>query len=111
MSLQCILSLLSNCVLSAHRIIFQLKYSIYKSYLKMHRVYVLWCSSRVPPFATLCAVAHQAPLSMGFSRQEYRSGLPLSSPGELPDPGIEPVSPAFQADSLPSEPPEKPMES
>ena len=48
---------------------------------------------------------------MEFSRQEYRSGLPLSSPGELPDPGIEPVSPAFQADSLPSEPPEKPMAS
>ena len=63
---------------------------------------------------TLCdpwTIAHQAPLSMEFSRQEYRSGLPLSSPGELPDPGIEPVSPAFQADSLPSEPPEKPMES
>ena len=49
-------------------------------------------------------VAHQALLSMGFLRQEYCSGLPFSSPGDLPDPGIEPGSPASQADSLPSEP-------
>ena len=53
-------------------------------------------------------VAHQAPLSMGFSRQEFWSGLPLPSPGDLPDPGIESGSPALQADSLPSEPPGKP---
>ena len=51
-------------------------------------------------------VAHQAPLSMGFSRQEYWSGLPFPSPGYLPDPGIEPRSPTLQADSLSSEPPE-----
>ena len=44
---------------------------------------------------------------MGFSRQEYWSGLPFHSPGDLPDPGIKPGSPALQADSLPSEPPEK----
>ena len=44
--------------------------------------------------------AHQAPLSLGFSRQEYWSGLPFPSPGRLPDPGIEPESPALQADSL-----------
>ena len=44
-------------------------------------------------------VACQAPLSMGFSRQEYWSGLPFPSPGDLPDPGIEPRSPALQADS------------
>ena len=50
----------------------------------------------------------QAPLFMGFSRQEYWRGLPFSSPGDLPDPGIEPSSPTLQADSLPSEPPEKP---
>ena len=43
------------------------------------------------------------PLSMGFSRQEYRSWLPFPSPGDLPDPGIEPGSPALQADSLPTE--------
>ena len=49
-------------------------------------------------------VAHQAPLSMEFSRQEYWSGLPFPTPGDLPDPGIEPGSPALQADSLLSEP-------
>ena len=46
-------------------------------------------------------VAHQAPLSMGFSRQEYWSGLPCPPPGNLPYPGIKPLSPALQADSLP----------
>ena len=49
-------------------------------------------------------VVYQASLSMGFSRQEYWSGLPFPSPGDLPDPGIEPRSPALQADALPSEP-------
>ena len=49
-------------------------------------------------------VARQAPLSMGFSRQEYWSGLPFPSPGDLPDPGIKTRSPEVQADSLPSEP-------
>ena len=48
-------------------------------------------------------IAHQAPLSMGFSRQEYWSGLPFPSPGNLPNPGIAPGSPALQADSLPTE--------
>ena len=51
-------------------------------------------------FATPWTVARQAPWSMGFSRQEYWSGLPCSPPGDLPDPGIEPISPALQADSL-----------
>ena len=46
---------------------------------------------------------------MGFSRQEYWSGLPLPSPSDLPDPGIKPGSPVLQAGSLPSEPPGKPM--
>ena len=50
----------------------------------------------------------QAPLSMKFSRQEYWGGLPFPSPRDLPDPGIEPRSPAFQVASLPSEPPGKP---
>ena len=45
-------------------------------------------------------VAHQAPLSMGFSRQEHWSGLPFPSPGDLPNPGIEPISPALQANSF-----------
>ena len=60
--------------------------------------------SRVRLFATPWAITYQAPPSMGFSRQEYWSGLPFPSPGELPDPGIEPGSPAFQADDLTSEP-------
>ena len=53
-------------------------------------------------------IAHQLPLFMEFSRQEYWSGLPFPSPGDLPDPGIEAGSPALQANSLPSEPPGKP---
>ena len=57
---------------------------------------------------TLWTVAHQAPPSMGFSRQEYWSGSPFPSPGDLPDPGIKPKSPALQADALTSEPPGKP---
>ena len=52
--------------------------------------------------ATPWTVACQAPLSMGFSRQEYWRRLPFHSPGDLPDPGIEPWSPALQADSLPT---------
>ena len=60
--------------------------------------------NRVRLFATPWTVAYQSPPSMGFSRQEYWSGLPLPSPGDLPDPGIEPWSPAMQADALPSEP-------
>ena len=59
--------------------------------------------SRVQLFATPWTVARQAPLSMGFSRQEYWSGLPFPSPGDLPKPGIEPGSPALQADALSSE--------
>ena len=53
-----------------------------------------------PTIATPWTVAHQAPLSIGFSRQEYWSGLPFLSPGNLSDPGIEPASPALQAGSL-----------
>ena len=53
------------------------------------------------------SVALQASLSMGLSRQEYWSGLPCLSPEDLPDPGVEPRSPASQADSLPTGPPEK----
>ena len=61
--------------------------------------------SRVQLFAIPWTVAYQAPRSMGFSRQEY--WLPFPSPGDLPDPGIEPGSPTLQADALPSEPPGK----
>ena len=56
---------------------------------------------------TPCTVSHQAPPSMGFSRQGYWSRLPFPSPGDLPDAGIEPGSPALGADALPSEPPGK----
>ena len=64
-------------------------------------------------FVTLWIVAHQAPLSMGFSRQAYWSGLPFPPPGDLPDPGIEPASPvslALAAGFLITEPPGKPLE-
>ena len=64
--------------------------------------------SRVQLVATPWTVACQAPLSMEFSRQEYWSGLPFSSPGDLPDQGIKPGSLVLWADSLPSEPPGKP---
>ena len=66
---------------------------------------MLSCFSRVRLFAILWTVAHQAPLSMGFSRKEYWSELPLPYPGDLPDPGIEhmsPEAPALQADSFSS---------
>ena len=63
--------------------------------------------SRVWLFATPWIVAHQAPRSMGFSRHEYWSGLPFPSPGDLPDPGIEPRSPTLEADALSSELPGK----
>ena len=59
--------------------------------------------------ATPWAVAHQAPLPMGFSRQEYLCGLPFPSRGHLPDPGIKPGSPTLQADSFSTEPPGKPL--
>ena len=64
--------------------------------------------SHVQLFATLWTVACQAPLSMGFSRQEYRSGLPFLSPGDLPDPGIEPMSPALAGGFFTTEPPGTP---
>ena len=64
--------------------------------------------SRVQLFVTPWTVAYQASLSMGFSRQEYRSGLPFPFPEDLPNPGIEPGSPTLQAAALPFEPPEKP---
>ena len=67
-------------------------------------VWVLSHFSSIWLFVTLWTVTHQAPLSMGFSRQEYWSGLPCPPPGDLPDPGIElvpPASPVLQMDSLP----------
>ena len=72
-----------------------------------------WVKLLAQSCPTLCdpwIVAHQVPPSMGFSRQEYWSGLPFLSAGDLPDPGIEPRSSALQADALTSEPPGKPIE-
>ena len=69
------------------------------------------CFSHVRLFAIPWTVAHQAPLSMGFFRQEYLSGLPRTPPGDLPDPGVEPrslMSLTWQAGSLQVEPPGKP---
>ena len=60
------------------------------------------------PFVTPCTVAYQAPLSMGFPRQEYWGGLPCPSPGDLPDPGVEPTSPALAGGFFSTEPPGKP---
>ena len=62
------------------------------------------CPTLVTPWTVAC----QAPLSMGYSRQEYWNGLPFPLPGNLPDPGTEPGSPALQADPLLTELPEKP---
>ena len=58
---------------------------------------------------TLWTIAHQAPLSVGFPKQDNWSGLPFPSAGDLPNPGIKPGSAALQADALPSEPPGKPI--
>ena len=71
-------------------------------------MHVCEVTSLVPSSATPSTVVHQAPLSMGFSRQEYCSGLPFPSPGDRSDTGIKPGCLALQADSLPSEPAGKP---
>ena len=69
---------------------------------------VLSCFSHVLLFAIPWTVVHQAPLSMGFPKQEHWSVYSFPSPGDCPDPGIEPRSPALQADSFTTEPPGKP---
>ena len=73
--------------------------------LKVKALVVQSCQTLCDP---MNCIAHQAPLSMGFSRQEYWSGLPCPVPGDHSDPGIKPGPPTLQADSLPSEPPRKP---
>ena len=78
------------------------------SFLYLHEFKLVKSLSRVQHFATLWTVDRQAPLSMGLFRQEYWSGLPLPSQGDLPDPRIELSSLALQANSLSSEPPGKP---
>ena len=80
-------------------------------FLSWHSHYLTYSESlsRVWLSAIVWTVAHQAPRSIVFSRQEYWSGLPCPSPGDLPDPGIEPVSPALQVNSLPTQAPRKPI--
>ena len=77
---------------------------IYNIYIYIIFIYIHMCAwyvfSQVRVFVTLWTVAHQASLSKEFSRQEYWSGLPCPPPGDLPDPGIKPMFPASQADSL-----------
>ena len=78
--------------------------SALKPALGSTRLCVLSRFSQVQFFATPWTIGHQAPVSMGFSRREYWSGLPFPPPGNLPDPGFKPASfksPALQADSLP----------
>ena len=76
------------------------------------QLYVCMCLlAQSSPIVILWTIAHHAPLSMEFSRQEYWSGLPLPSPGDLPNPGINPASPAWQADCLPAGSPGKPTRS
>ena len=93
-----------------------LHWSLWKAFLSLA---ILWNSafrclvkslSCVRLFVTPLTVAYEASPSMGFSRQEYWSGLPFPSPGDLPDPGIETRSPTLQADTLSSEPPGKPSD-
>ena len=79
-------------------------------YCTCNCTYVCQSLSHVPLFATPWTVAHQAPQSMEFSRQECWSGLLFPSPGDIPNPGIESRSPPLQSDSLPSEPPGKPIQ-
>ena len=75
----------------------------------IHEDQRFFCFSSIRLCATLLTIAHQAPLSMGFSRQTYWSGLLCSPPRDVPNPGIGPRSPALQADSALSEPPGKPQ--
>ena len=84
-------------------------HALNKSWLNEWRRSEVKSLSHVWLSSTPWTVAYLAPPSMEFSRQEYWSGLPFPSPGDLPDPGIEPGSPAFQADALTSEPPVKPL--
>ena len=79
-------------------------------HLSQYFVVVVQWLSHVQLFATLWTIAHQAPLSMGFPRQEYWSGLPFPSPGDLPNPGIKPMSPEFAGRFFTTEPPGKPSQ-
>ena len=93
-----------RCIVTCHEIVVFLP-NRYNRYNPKSVISMLWFScSVVSDSETPWTAAHQAPLSMEFSRQEYWSGLPFPFPGDLPNQGIEPRSPALQEDSLPSEP-------
>ena len=85
-------------------------WSLIRLFLAISAFVVVQSLSRVRLFVTPWTVARQAPLSMGLSWQEYWSGLPFPSPGDLPDPGIGPVSPALAGGFFTTKPPEKPHE-
>ena len=86
-----------------------LNWTMHLRSIRPHLVYKVWVAQLcLTLFVTLWTAACQPPLCLEFSRQEYWSGLPLPSPGDLPDPGIEPRSPTLQADSSLSESPGKP---
>ena len=91
---------------------FIILYIIANDIFKLHYlrdcIIVVESLSRVRLFVTPWTVAHQSPLSMGFPRQEYWSGLPFPSPGDLPDSGIDPGLPALVSGFFTTEPPEKP---
>ena len=75
----------------------------------IYKILLFSCSVMSDSLLTPWTVAHQAPLSMGFLRQEYWSGLPFPSSGDLPNPGIEPISPALAGAFFTTEPPGNPM--
>ena len=83
--------------------------SLEEDALILHIVVVVQLLSCVWLFVTPWTVAHQASLSMGFPRQEHRNGLPFPSPGDLPDIGIKPVSPALAGEFFTTDPPGKPL--
>ena len=77
------------------------KLVVFPSLVALHVVCMLIRSFVSDSLATPWTVAHQAPLSMEFPKQEYWSGLPFPPPGHIPNPGVDPKSPALEADSLP----------
>ena len=100
-----------GCLMKSHSIPSSLKWFFLKwrfSERDGSNACVLSYFSHIQLFVTLWTMAHQAPLSMKFIWQEFWSGFPFPSPGNLPDPGIEPEPPALKADSLLSKPQEKP---
>ena len=95
-------------LLHCRQIFYQLSYKGSLKYTgDTHTHTGIKCFSCVQLFVTPWTITYQAPPTIGFSRQEHWSGVPFTSSGDLPDPGIKPGSPALQADALPSEPPGK----